>query len=184
MGGKYIFSHGDAVKLVADPSDGTHYFSGWYIGDTRVSDKETFILYMTSNMTVVARFEGESVKKEQPVISLLLSEREKVDQTAYEKAIMTAQWSLPDHCKFISAGFVRSYDDSKELVLENVDGTDVRKNSTVLTTRSGTYRYSLTMSETTKLKTLYVSGYLTYQDENGAEKTIYTEKFSSAYSAG
>lgn len=184
MGGKYIFSHGDAVKLVADPSDGTHYFSGWYIGDTRVSDKETFILYMTSNMTVVARFEGESVKKEQPVISLLLSEREKVDQTAYEKAIMTAQWSLPDHCKFISAGFVRSYDDSKELVLENVDGTDVRKNSTVLTTRSGTYRYSLTMGETTKLKTLYVSGYLTYQDENGAEKTIYTEKFSSAYSAG
>lgn len=176
-GQKDIYSYADKVTVTADESKDGKYFSGWYLGDTLVSQKQVYTFYVLGNMSVTAKYEGGSVIEEQPVLSLRMEQRQAVGEK--EKLPMIVEWSLPAGYRLIEAGVVRSYDSSEILTLENVDGTDVRKNTSSLQTVNGSCTVNLNMSATTKLKSVYACGYLIYEDSTGIRTTIYTDKVTS-----
>lgn len=182
-GQKDSYSYADKVTVTAEESRDGKYFSGWYVGDTLVSQKQAYTFFVLDNMTVTAKYEGEDVVEEQPVVTFGISERQGVSGTEYNKVALTAQWSLPADYEFVGAGIIRSYSEysDEEFRLDDVDGSDIRVQKTTLTNKNGTYKYNLTMSATTKLKTVYARGYVTYKDSEGIEYTVYTDIAQSAY---
>lgn len=176
-GQKDSYSYADKVTVTADESRDGKYFSGWYVGDTLVSQKQAYTFFVLDNMTVTAKYEGEDIVEEQPVVTFGISERQGVSGTDYNKVALTAQWSLPADYEFIGAGIIRSYSEhsDEEFRLDDADGSDIRVQKTTLTNKNGTYKYNLTMSAATKLKTVYARGYVTYKDGEGMEYTVYTD---------
>ena len=66
------------------------------------------------------------------------------------------------------------------LELENVDGTNIKKNSTKLTESSGTYEYTLTLGSVSKVKNLNARAYLIVTDDvTGEVRTLYSDIVTS-----
>jgi len=178
-GAKASYSFGDAVVVKADESKNGKYFSGWYIGDTLITTKLSYKFYVKSNMTVTAKYEGETVVAEQADIAIQIS-RENIANDK-QKVTLTVNWALPTGCTLKEAGLVRRYESTDSLNLESVDGTNIKKNSSTLRTANGTYTYIFNVSATTKLKSINAVAYVTYIDADGVEHTVYSAVQTSNY---
>ncbi len=178
-GAKESYSYGDAVTVNADESRNGKYFSGWYIGDTRITTKQSYTFYVKSNMTVTAKYEGDDVQEEQADVSLIISRTDIANNK--QKVVFSLNWALPEGCTLKEAGMVRRYDSTENLSLEYADGSTIKKNASTLRTLSGNCSFNLTVSATTKLRSINAAGYLIYVDKNGNTQTVYSTIQTSIY---
>ena len=178
-GAKESYSYGDAVTVNADESRNGKYFSGWYIGDTRITTKQSYTFYVKSNMTVTAKYEGDDVQEEQADVSLIISRTDIANNK--QKVVFSLNWALPEGCTLKEAGMVRRYDSTENLSLEYADGSTIKKNASTLRTLSGNCSFNLTVSATTKLRSINAAGYLIYVDKNGNTQTVYSTVQTSIY---
>jgi hypothetical protein len=175
------YSYGDTVTVTAEESQDNHYFSGWYSNEKLVSDSQTYTFCVTSDTVLTAMYQGEEVLKQQPMANFSLTDRTTLD-TGKQTLQMVLSWSLPEGYTFVGAGTVRTLVDAQKgnLSLENVDGSSIKKTTTTLTSSSGAYRCTVTLSTASVSKNLYAVGYLTYkEDDTGEVKTIYTDVATS-----
>ncbi|MGN0480888.1 MAG: InlB B-repeat-containing protein [Lachnospiraceae bacterium] len=175
------YAYASKVTVTADESREGKYFSGWYNADKLVSESREYTFYITENTSLTAKYEGESVIVQQPIVNMTMSDRTTLDN-GKQTLVMNVTWSVPEGYTFVEGGFVRSLVDeySDKLTLSDVDGTNVKKNEAKLTTSEGTYIYTLTLSTASVGKNVYAVGYITYKnDATGEVTTIYTNKFTS-----
>ena len=166
--GKYTY--GSYVTVTAEDIEGKK-FAGWYINGTLVSYDKAYSFYVTGNVALEARYSDTAVVKE-PVITLLVSERKDMAD-GKQSVILTASWSADSSYTFVGAGIILSQNADTALTLENVDGRNVVKTDTRLTSNEGTYAYTLTLGTTAKLKNVYAVAYFTFI-KDGKVVTIYT----------
>lgn len=166
--GKYTY--GSYVTVTAEDIEGKE-FAGWYINGTLVSYDKAYSFYVTGNVALEARYSDTVVVKE-PVITLLVSERKDMAD-GKQSVILTASWSADSSYTFVGAGIILSQNADTALTLENVDGRNVVKTDTRLTSNEGTYAYTLTLGTTAKLKNVYAVAYFTFI-KDGKVVTIYT----------
>ena len=166
--GKYTY--GSYVTVTAEDIEGKE-FAGWYINGTLVSYDKAYSFYVTGNVALEARYSDTVVVKE-PVITLLVSERKDIAD-GKQSVILTASWSADSSYTFVGAGIILSQNADTALTLENVDGRNVVKTDTRLTSNEGTYAYTLTLGTTAKLKNVYAVAYFTFI-KDGKVVTIYT----------
>ena len=166
--GKYTY--GSYVTVTAEDIEGKE-FAGWYINGTLVSYDKAYSFYVTGDVALEARYSDTAVVKE-PVITLLVSERKDM-ANGKQSVILTASWSADSSYTFVGAGIILSQNADAELTLENVDGKNVVKTDTRLTSNEGTYAYTLTLGTTAKLKNVYAVAYFTFI-KDGKVVTIYT----------
>lgn len=178
-GEKEFYSYGDAVTVQAEESKDGKYFSGWYVGDTRITTKQSYTFYVKSNMTVTAKYEGEAVQEEQADVSVMITRTNIANSK--QKVVFSLNWALPEGCTLKEAGIVRRYDSSENLTLANVDGSDIKKNASTLRTRNGNCNFNLTVSATTKLRSINAAAYVTYIYKNGDVQTVYSTVKTSEY---
>ncbi len=175
------YAYASKVTVTADESKDNKYFSGWYIGEKLVSDSREYTFYITGDTSLTAKYEGESVIVQKPIVNMTMSERTTLENSK-QTLVMNVNWSVPEGYTFVEGGLVRSLVDaySDNLTLSDVDGTNVKKNVSKLTTAEGTYSYTLTLSTASVDKNVYAVGYITYKnDATGEVTTIYTDKFTS-----
>lgn len=175
------YSYGSLVTVTADESKDNKYFSGWYIGDKMVSDKKVYSFYITGNTEITAKYEGEEVITQKPLVNMAMSDRTTLTN-GKQSIVMNVTWSIPEGYEIIEAGFVRTLEDaySNQLELDKVDKTNVKKNPSKLTTAEGTMTYTLTLGAVSAKKNLYARGYLTYRNiVSGEVTTVYTDTFTS-----
>ena len=175
------YAYASKVTVTADESKDNKYFSGWYIGEKLVSDSREYTFYITGDTSLTAKYEGESVIVQKPIVHMTMSERTTLENSK-QTLVMNVNWSVPEGYTFVEGGLVRSLVDaySDNLTLSDVDGTNVKKNVSKLTTAEGTYSYTLTLSTASVDKNVYAVGYITYKnDATGEVTTIYTDKFTS-----
>ena len=166
--GKYTY--GSYVTVTAEDIEGKE-FAGWYINGTLVSYDKAYSFYVTGDVALEARYSDTVVVKE-PVITLLVSERKDMAD-GKQSVILTASWSADSSYTFVGAGIILSQNADTALTLENVDGRNVVKTDTRLTSNEGTYAYTLTLGTTAKLKNVYAVAYFTFI-KDGKVVTIYT----------
>lgn len=178
--GSYVYQ--DMVTVVADEMKDGKYFSGWYVDDTLLSEKQVYTFAIIGDMTLTAKYENEEASAENAVVSLRMSERDDIIGTNKEKVTMTVEWSVPSNCTMVGAGLVRSYtvSNKESLVLEEVDGSIIRKNVTSADSKNGLYELTVNMSATTKVNPVFARGYLKYSDDEGKVYTIYTDVVTSS----
>lgn len=165
------YTYGELVTVQADKKEG-QYFEGWYAGDIKISDKSTYQFYVTSNVSLTAKYADVEVE-EQAFVSLQLSER--TPNGEKDRVQLTAQWSLPKGCKLVSAGIKRGYNlENADAVIAN--GTDKKS---VLKTENGTFTFAVNMGATSKVKTLCAVAYVNYTDAQGNTKAVYSPMMSS-----
>ena len=175
------YAYASKVTVTADESKGGKYFSGWYIGEKLVSDSREYTFYITEDTSLTAKYEGESVIVQQPIVNMTMSKRTPLDN-GKQTLVMNVTWSVPEGYTFVEGGLVRSLVDeySEKLTLSDVDGTNVKKNVSKLTAGEGTYACTLTLGTASVSKNVYAVGYITYKnDATGEVMTIYTDKFTS-----
>ena len=178
-GEKDSYSYGDAVVVQADESKDGKYFSGWYVGNTRITTKQSYTFYVKSNMTVTAKYEGAAVQEEQADVSVMITRTNIANNK--QKVVFSLNWALPTGCKLKEAGIVRRYDSAENLTLANVDGSDIKKGASTLKTQNGNCNFNMTVSATTKLRSINAVAYVIYTDKNGVEQTVYSTVQTSAY---
>lgn len=166
--GKYTY--GSYVTVTAEDIEGKE-FAGWYINGTLVSYDKAYSFYVTGDVALEARYSDTAVVKE-PVITLLVGERKDM-ANGKQSVILTASWSADSSYTFVGAGIILSQNADTALTLENVDGKNVVKTDTRLTSNEGTYAYTLTLGTTAKLKNVYAVAYFTFI-KDGKVVTIYT----------
>ena len=76
---------------------------------------------------------------------------------------------------------INGYDSTENLSLEYADGSTIKKNASTLRTLSGNCSFNLTVSATTKLRSINAAGYLIYVDKNGNTQTVYSTVQTSIY---
>ncbi len=178
-GEKESYSYDDAVTVTAQESKDGKYFSGWYIGETPITTKLSYTFYVKSDMIVTAKYDGDSVQKEQADVSVMINRSDIANSK--QKVVFALNWALPAGCRLKEAGIVRRYGSAEDLKLESVDGSDIKKNTSTLRTQNGNCNFILTVSAATKTKTINAVGYVIYIDKNGVTQTAYSEVQTSAY---
>lgn len=175
------YSYGSLVTVTADESKDNKYFSGWYIGDKLVSDKKAYSFYITGNTVITAKYEGDDVITQKPLVNMTMSDRTTLTD-GKQNVAMNVIWSIPEGYEIIEAGILRTLEDaySNQLELDKVDKTNVKKNPSKLTTAEGTMTYTLTLGAVSAKKNLYAREYLTYRNVvSGEVITVYTDIFTS-----
>ena len=175
------YSYGSLVTVTADESKDNKYFSGWYIGDKLVSDKKAYSFYITGNTEITAKYEGDEVITQKPLVNMTMGDRTTLTD-GKQTVVMNVTWSIPEGYEMIEAGLVRTLEDaySNQLELDKVDKTNVKKNPSKLITAGGTMTYTLTLGAVSAQKNLYARGYLTYRNVvSGEVITVYTDTFTS-----
>lgn len=171
------YSYGDIISVDADIISGTQFFSGWYIGDKLMSTDNTYSFRITANTSLTARYDSETIIENSPVVTLDIGNRTEIADNK-QTVTMNVNWNVPSEYTFIEAGLVRTYNepDKNRLIIDNADGSVIKKNTSKLNTMSGTYAYTLTMGAVSKGKNLYACGYIIYRNNRTGEvSTIYTD---------
>lgn len=156
------------------------YFSGWYVGDTCVSQKQGFTYVITGAVTVEAKYDRDSELVLESMYTLT-GTRTKTDNG--QQAVLTANWAMTDDMKVVETGYVFSMAGATgdTLKVENVDGSIVRKKTTGLTNQSGVFAYTMNLtSATAQAATITAKAYVTYTDASGAQVTVYSDMVTLA----
>ncbi|MGN0480202.1 MAG: InlB B-repeat-containing protein, partial [Lachnospiraceae bacterium] len=175
------YAYASNVTVTADNSKDGKYFSGWYIGDNRVSDSLEYTFYITENTSLTAKYEGDDVIVQQPFVNMAISERTTLEN-GNQTMVMNVTWSVPEGYTFVEGGIVRSLKEeySDKLTLTDVDGTNVKKNVSKIAVAEGTYVYTLTLGASSIGKNVYAVGYIICRNEaTGEVLTIYTDRCTS-----
>ena len=178
---KESYSYAEIVTVQAEESRNGGYFSGWYEGDTLVSDTPEYSFALTKSTSLLAKYEGEKEMIQEPNVRFSMGERNTLEN-GNQTVVMDVTWSVPEGYTFTGAGLLRTLDDGYKasLELENVDGTNIKKNSTKLTESSGTYEYTLTLGSASKVKNLNARAYLIVTDDvTGEVRTLYSDIVTS-----
>ncbi len=168
-----VYYYNDLITVQADEPEAGKYFAGWYLNDVKISDSKTYKFYLKNDTQLEAKYEDAPVEVS-PLVALELSDR--IDLTGGQQQVkLVVRWELPSGYQPVEAGFVRTYEkgNSDSLTLENVDGTDIKKNSVAAVRNTG--GYTLNLSATTALKNLYYVGYLKCTNAAGETITVYTD---------
>jgi len=168
LGEKPSYQYKDLVRLTADEAPEGKYFSGWYIGTTKVSDKKSYELAVFRDVVLTAQYEANAEAEEEPFLLLTLSDR--VANGNYTRVSVEEQWSLPEGCTMVEVGTYRGFDLTDQASL----AVAKNKKASTLTGREGTFIYGINMGANSAAKTLCVVGYMTYTDGEG-EHTIFTD---------
>lgn len=170
------FTYGDIVKLTADTQDAAgKYFSGWYVGDTQVSNLTSFAYPVTASVTIEARYDRDTELVPESMYTLSSS------RNTYNKGqqvVLTANWAMSDdQDAIVDTGYVFSFSEkaASELELEDVDGSTIRKKSVAMTDKIGTHVYTMSLSSADKVNaTVSAVFYITYINADGVKETVYT----------
>ncbi|MBR4733797.1 MAG: leucine-rich repeat protein [Lachnospiraceae bacterium] len=171
-------AYGDQVTAYAAvPSEGMA-FAGWYEGETLVCNSTKLDFLVSRNISLHAVYvkAEEYVEPTEPILNFDLSERV-FDENGDQKVDMTVTWYLSDGMTVKDVGLVRTTDEDAELTIDN---RNVKKRSAGIDTESGTYIHHLTLGAVSSALTAYAKAYLVYDDAQGEEHVLYTERQSSA----
>ena len=174
------YSYGSLVTVTADESKDNKYFSGWYIGDKLVSDKKAYSFYITGNTVITAKYEGDEVITQKPLVNITAGTRTKAANN--EQTIpLNVTWSVPEGYEFIEAGLIRSNDGVyRDSLATAVDGAKVRKYVSKLKTAEGIYSYTLRLASDNTANNVYAVGYITFKNIATVEVTTeYTDIVTS-----
>lgn len=170
------YEYANLVKVTADESRDGKYFSGWYSDGKQVSQEREYSFYITENTNLTAEYNGNDVLEKSVLLNMDMSERTTLDN-GKESVVMKVTWDIPEGYSLVQGGLIRTLNDDykDKLTLENVDGTNVKKNVSKLASSNGTYLYTLTLATTARTKNLHAVGYVTYRNNaTGEVKTVYT----------
>ncbi|MCR5460167.1 MAG: leucine-rich repeat domain-containing protein [Acetatifactor sp.] len=171
-------AYGDRVQaFAAAPSEGMA-FAGWYEGETLVctSTDIDFLVYRNIALHTVYVDAAQYVEPAEPILNFDLSERV-FDENGNQKLDMTVTWYLSNGMSVKDVGLVRTTDEEAEL---SIDNEEVKKRSAGVDNTSGTFIHHLTLGEISGALTAYAKAYLVYDDAQGEEHVLYTERQSSA----
>lgn len=176
------YTYGSLVKVSADESRDNKYFSGWYIGDTLVSDKQEYSFYITENTEITAKYEGAEVITQKPLVNMTVGSRAAASNNE-QTVPLNVTWSVPEGYEFMEAGLIRSNDGvvrDKDTFITQVDGTNVRRYVSKLMTSEGVYIYTLRLASDKTVNNVYAVGYITFKNiATGEVTTTYTDIVTS-----
>nr|MCR5460168.1 leucine-rich repeat domain-containing protein [Acetatifactor sp.] len=169
---------GDRVTAwAAAPPEGMA-FAGWYEGDALVCNSLEIDFLVSRNVALHTVYvdAAQYVEPEEPILNFDLSERV-FDEAGNQKLDMTVTWYLSDGMSVKDVGLVRTTDEEAELTIDN---EEVKKRSAGVDNQSGTFIHHLTLGEISGALTAYAKAYLVYDDAQGEEHVLYTDRQSSA----
>lgn len=181
------FAYGTRVGVYAPKQDAKtgKYFSGWYIGDTRVSQQQGYYFTVNADTTIVAKFEGDEPIALESAITATISrtELDSVNSSNVKKqmVVFTSSREIKSGLTVKETGFIYSskgISDAKQLTLEGVNGSTVKKSSGAASTRFGTYTLSMTLG-TTPTADVSAVPYVIATDANGNDVVIYGDVYTS-----
>jgi hypothetical protein len=178
-GEKTSYNYGDAVTVQADAMQDGKYFSGWYIGDTLITTQQSYTFFVKQNMVATAKYEGSDVAEENADVSVMIN-RTNIESNK-QKVVFSLNWALPQGCTLKETGILRRYDNTDNLTFAGVDGTTVKRHASTLKTRNGNCNFILTVSATTKMRSINSVAYIIYTDEIGEEHTELKPVVTSIY---
>lgn len=170
----------EKVKVTADEPQSGMYFAGWYEDDILISTNKEHYIFITNSTTLIAKYSDTPIVDE-AWIYMKMAERVPAEENK-EILTMKVNWHVPSGYSVVEGGLLRTLDEdaSSELSLENVDDVIIVANRSSLVVANGTYDYTLKFGVSSKLKTLYARGYLTYKNNSTGEMTtIYSDLMTS-----
>ena len=161
---------GEAVAITAAQTrtynGGTVYFDHWEVNGVEYASTTITLRPNTEgNYTAVAVYKTEVVEQEANV-SILGAEAETLN--GVNKTAVTMTWSLPEGCTLVKAGFEIS---------QTPDLSKISTAVTKLTIPSGAYTVHVKTAGKEDL-TIYFRAFVTYEDANGEQHTIYTDPWA------
>ncbi len=174
--GNNAFAYLEVATVSVDTSklaDGT-YFKGWSLdGETIVSYAPTYKFIVTGNVTVYLITTDDPNFVRPAVVTLAGAEYEESGAT---RLSLTSNYEVPNVYTMVEIGivFTRQAQYSDQLLVENVDGTNVRKSSST-TGLPFTGACNMTASTT---QDMYARGYVTYRTAGGDLETVYSDMYS------
>ena len=85
------YEYASMVTVNAEESQNGKYFSGWYIDDKLVSENEEYTFYITDDISLTARYDGEAVIEKQPIVNMTMGER--VAGETKDSVVMDVTWA-------------------------------------------------------------------------------------------
>lgn len=181
------FAYGTRVGVYAPAQDAKtgKYFSGWYVGDTRVSQQQGYYFTVNADTTIEAKFEGDEPIALVSTITATIS-RTELDSTnssgvKKQMVVFNSNREIESGLTVKETGFVYSTKgiSSKELLtLDGVNGSTIKKSSGAASTRFGTYTLSMTLG-TTPTADVSAVPYVIATDANGEDTVIYGDVYTS-----
>ena len=171
------FKYGESCTVTAIIPEGKN-FDGWYRNDKLVSHNVTYSFIVNGETELEARFSDTEIN-DLPVVTIELSERSWNGEKQKQIVVSTTSWSITNGAKFIGAGIVRTYAsvfaDDETLRIEN-EGEAIKRHATTIDSAAeGSYTATFSLKNPTYKQTLYIRGYLIYENALGEIITIYTD---------
>lgn len=169
FGKSVIYHNGSAepIKITADPPNVGKQFSRWEKNGVVASYDSTFSFYMSEkDVTVTAVYtdEDEEVEKQATAYIETVTPNKETNKLTF-----VAVLNVPEELTMKKAGLVAA--DSAEKA--NSEKWDYTKSSNKVTDSMKTFRYTWNKSNVGEGDTWYVRPYVTYEDADGVEATIY-----------
>lgn len=180
------YEEGSVVTVTADAAEEGKEFKEWQSDGMVVSTNATYSFIVKKNMNLTAVYADKGSAEVRPVVSFTNYSRKVLAEENKDQVKMVISWSGVTGCQIVSIGALRTYDATlateDNLVLDN-RSTAIKNGKYTKISNSGTFTGSLKIGTTSKAKTLYARGYITYKDAQGNIHAVYTDIKTIAHPA-
>ena len=156
-------------------------FAGWYINDELVCPNLKYVVFVDSAITVTVKYSDSITVTPRPIVETpsFISDY----SSGTNKLVHLTLHNVPDEYTVIGYGTIYSTRtaDPSELIIENVDGSNVRK-----VEKSGSQNGLMTtnINVGSSVNTVVnVRGYVTVRDTDGNVMTYYSEILSGSFNS-
>lgn len=170
---------GTILTIKADQAASDQFFSHWIMDDSKiVSHQETYVFSVQKNVHLKAIY---TEKSEEIKPAIEITSKDAFIEDGVIKVSFSATRNTPDSCSLISQGIIVTKNENigKNVDLFQIGGQDVLKAGQSNSQNNGIY--TLTLKNAGENTVWYARGYLTYQDVEGNQFTIYSTIDSISY---
>ncbi len=172
------YDEGSVVTVTADAAEVGKEFKEWQSDGIVVSTNATYSFIVKKNMNLTAVYADKGSAEVKPVVSFTDYSRQSLAGENKDQVKMVISWSGVTGCQIVSIGTLRTYDATQgtkdNLVLDN-SSTAIKNGKYTKISNSGSFTGSLKIGATSRAKTLYARGYITYKDAQGNIHAVYTD---------